>query len=68
MRRLILAAVIGLGWVFSAHAQATDEPGIQDNSFLIEEACNQGPGVVQELQNFVQGTEGGSWVYSFTQE
>jgi outer membrane putative beta-barrel porin/alpha-amylase len=46
---------------------ASDSP-IQDNSFLIEEAYNQGPGVVQHIQTFSHATRGGDWAYSFTQE
>jgi hypothetical protein len=40
---------------------------IQDNSFLIEEAYNQEPGVVQHIQSF-QNMKGGGWLYTFTQE
>jgi hypothetical protein len=42
--------------------------GISDNSFLIEEAYNQDPGVVQHISNFSRSDEGGSWAFSFTQE
>jgi hypothetical protein len=53
------------------HAQsaaATGEPPpIQDNSFLIEEAYNQEPGVVQHINTF-QRLRGGPWVATFTQE
>jgi hypothetical protein len=45
------------------HAQT---PPIQDNSFLVEEAYNQGPGVVQHISTFT--SSGGAWVYGFTQE
>jgi hypothetical protein len=41
--------------------------GIQDNSFLIEEAYNQDEGVVQNIQNFVH-YRGKTWMYTFTQE
>lgn len=40
---------------------------IQDNSFLIEEAYNQEAGVVQHISAFAR-SEGGAWLYSFTQE
>ena len=47
------------------------EPGpvspLEDNSFLIEEAYNQEPGVVQQMGTFLRG-RGGAWVASFTQE
>lgn len=66
--RLVLPLLIAVGSAISAPAQALDDPPIQDNSFLIEEAYNQGPGVVQEIQTFLHGTSGAAWVYSFTQE
>ena len=40
---------------------------IEDNSFLIEEAYNQGPGIVQHISAFSRA-EGGDWEYGFTQE
>jgi hypothetical protein len=40
---------------------------IQDNSFLIEEAYNQGRGVVQHIGTF-QRSNGGDWEFGFTQE
>jgi len=46
----------------------SDESPIQDNSFLIEEAYNQDPHVVQHIQTFSHATRGGDWAYSFTQE
>jgi outer membrane putative beta-barrel porin/alpha-amylase len=47
---------------------AQTSAGISDNSFLIEEAYNQDPGVVQHISNFSRAEEGGSWAFSFTQE
>jgi hypothetical protein len=47
---------------------AAGEPAIQDNSFLVEEAYNQGPGVVQHINTFSRQRHGGEWAYSFTQE
>jgi hypothetical protein len=49
-------------------AQSPSAPGISDNSFLIEEAYNQDPGVVQHISNFSRADEGRTWVFSFTQE
>lgn len=40
---------------------------IEDNSFLIEEAYNQGRGIVQHISAFSRA-EGGDWEYAFTQE
>jgi hypothetical protein len=49
--------------------QARNEPPpIEDNSFLIEEAYNQGPGVVQHINTFLHATRGAAWIYTFTQE
>lgn len=48
-------------------ALAEEAKKIQDNSFLIEEAYNQEPGVVQHIQGF-QYMKEGTWAYSFTQE
>lgn len=41
---------------------------IQDNSFLMEEAYNQEPGVVQHISTLLRPRGGGTWSYSFTQE
>ena len=46
---------------------AAESAEIHDNSFLIEEAYNQEPGVVQHIQSF-HYVKDGSWTYSFTQE
>jgi len=49
--------------------QPRDEPPpIEDNSFLIEEAYNQGPGVIQHINTFFRPTRGAGWMYTFTQE
>ncbi len=41
---------------------------IQDNSFLLEEAYNQEPGVIQHISAFNRSVETGAWAYSFTEE
>ena len=43
-------------------------PGIQDNSFLLEEAYNQEPGVVQHINLFRRNVQTGEWLAAFTQE
>jgi hypothetical protein len=50
----------------SLSAQSPPSP-ISDNSFLIEEAYNQDPRVVQHISNFSRSSDG-SWLYTFTQE
>ena len=49
-------------------ASSSDSPGIQDNSFLVEEAYNQEFGVVQHIQNFQRYWNSKDWIYTFTQE
>lgn len=44
------------------------EPGIQDNSFLVEEAYNQEFGVVQHISGFTRFWDSKDWAYTFTQE
>ena len=51
-----------------ARAQEPAAPSISDNSFLMEEAYNQEPGVVQHISAFQLFRGGDSWAYSFTQE
>jgi len=41
---------------------------IQDNSFLLEEAYNQEPGVIQHISTFSRPATGGAWQYTFTEE
>jgi hypothetical protein len=45
-----------------------NQPGIQDNSFLMEEAYNQEFGVVQHISNFTRFWNSKDWAYTFTQE
>jgi hypothetical protein len=40
---------------------------IEDNSFLIEEAYNQDPGVIQHISSF-QYLKQNTWIYTFTDE
>ena len=48
-------------------AQTTAPQGIEDNSFLIEEACNQEKGVIQYINTFTR-TRNGDFAYTFTNE
>ena len=43
-------------------------PGIQDNSFLIEEAYNQDRGVVQHISSLVRPIRGSGYAFLFVQE
>jgi hypothetical protein len=48
-------------------AIAQDDFGIVDNSFLVEEALNQEPGIFQNIATF-RRWRAGEWLGSFTQE
>jgi hypothetical protein len=60
--------VLALAVVASAQQEPIDI--IEDNSFLIEEAYNQDPGVVQHIFNFVYSSDPRQrgWAFIFTQE
>jgi hypothetical protein len=66
---LLLTTVL---WSVNSWGQQTaasaPEPGIQDNSFLVEEAYNQEFGVVQHISSFTRFWDSKDWNYSFTQE
>lgn len=71
----VLAALFLSGTVLQepSQAQEREEVSISDNSFLIEEAYNQEPGVVQHIFNWVpswdwQGHENSAFDFVFTQE
>ena len=48
--------------------QKQEERGIQDNSFLVEEAYNQEDGVIQHISMFQRLATSEDWVYTFTDE
>ncbi len=71
--RLIIASAWSLACLLPLSALIASEPlakGIQDNSFFIEEAYNQEPGVVQHIFNLaIDFTNGSREIApSFTQE
>jgi len=74
---LLFNAVCALLFFSAAVAGAAEKPpektpieAIEDNSFLIEEAYNQEPGVVQHIFNAIYTTDrkGHGWTFNFTQE
>ena len=65
-RELLVASAFLFG-AFVGEAEDSPPP-IQDNSFLVEEAYNQEPGVVQHIQGFSRTTGRDEWFYTFTQE
>lgn len=75
MRWSPVGAVIALVLMLSGSrgsATAAERPidVIEDNSFLIEEAYNQEPGVVQHISTFAYNNDSRrrGWTFSFTQE
>ena len=73
-RALILLA-LSIGAPLAAQTPASGGatprpvPGIQDNSFLLEEAYNQEPRVVQHISVLDVSARGAAaWTYTFTQE
>ncbi|MEO8575187.1 MAG: transporter [Gemmatimonadales bacterium] len=68
MRIAYFLACVALPGAVGAQDTASDPAPIQDNSFLIEEAYNQPPGVVQHINTFALDRGGKTWGYSFTQE
>ncbi len=62
-----LAGALALLLFAPAISRAADGP-IQDNSFLIEEAYNQEPGVIQHISSFNRSKQTGAWAYSLTEE
>ncbi len=65
---LLLSILFGVSAPsFGGENENKETKKIQDNSFLIEEAYNQEPGVIQHIQTF-QYMKDGAWGYTFTQE
>ncbi len=66
-RWLFLACtpLAALAW---GQSNSRDDRPIQDNSFLVEEAYNQEPGVVQHINTFSRMWNSRDWSYTFTQE
>ncbi len=69
-RRFVLAItlLLGLNSLGQQNPAPAVEPGIQDNSFLVEEAYNQNYGVVQHISSFTRFWNSKDWNYTFTQE
>ena len=65
---LLLVILSGMSALsFGEENESKETKNIQDNSFLIEEAYNQEPGVIQHIQTF-QYMKDGTWGYALTQE
>ncbi len=63
----LMSAVFVFAGMFSP-CPAQEAAPISDNSFLIEEAYNQDPGVVQHISAFADDNDSKSWEFGFTQE
>ena len=63
--RVLFTLLICAAGVFAQNVK--ENPPIQDNSFLIEEAYNQEAGVVQHINTFTR-SRNGDWLYTFTEE
>jgi hypothetical protein len=70
IKYLLLSICLALSCLNYAYGQTTnkyDFEHIEDNSFLIEEAYNQDPGVIQHISSF-QYMKNHRWIYTFTDE
>jgi hypothetical protein len=70
IKNLILSICLTLYYINTSFAQTVNEfdfERIEDNSFLIEEAYNQDPGVIQHISAF-QYMKDKTWLYTFTDE
>jgi hypothetical protein len=65
---LAILVVLGAHAAAQQGSSAPAAPGIQDNSFLVEEAYNQNFGVVQHISSFTRFFDSKDWNYTFTQE
>jgi len=65
---LFVLVFINLACCAQEKSNPSNVPGIQDNSFLVEEAYNQNFGVVQHISSFTRFFDSKDWVYTFTQE
>ncbi|HWR34513.1 MAG TPA: transporter [Clostridia bacterium] len=62
------ALSLAVGQLAGQQSEPADPAPIQDNSFLIEEAYNQEPGVIQHISFFTRSFDTKEWVYNFTEE
>lgn len=64
---ITLISICSSDTVFGQTVNKFDFERIEDNSFLLEEAYNQEPGVIQHISAF-QYLKDKTWVYTFTEE
>jgi hypothetical protein len=63
-----MLAALALVAILPLQGMAEEPKKIQDNSFLLEEAYNQEPGVIQHIQTFQYLQKSKTWAYTFVQE
>ena len=70
LKALVVSTVLSGGFMTAHAAEKRPIDVIEDNSFLIEEAYNQEPGVVQHIFNAVYTNDSRrhGWSFNFTQE
>jgi hypothetical protein len=68
MKCVLLCFLLPAGLIAQSQNVAKETPPIQDNSFLLEEAYNQEPGVVHHISTFSRMWNSKDWCYTFTQE
>jgi hypothetical protein len=68
LRRSLLVLAALAAAASAAAGRADEDRPIQDNSFLVEEAYNQEPGVIQHISLFTRERSSGNWLYTFTEE
>jgi len=64
----LIAALMGAATAEAGSPGSPAPPPIQDNSFLMEEAYNQEPRVVQHISAWSRFEPSGEYAYTFTQE
>lgn len=65
---LVLVGALAAASPAEAQPEAEETSRIRDNLFLMEEAYNQEPGVVQHIQSFSYSFRSREWLYQFTEE
>jgi hypothetical protein len=65
---LLITSIVAIGTAAAQKTTPSEPKGIQDNSFLVEEAYNQEDGVIQHISSFQRSIETGNWVFSETDE
>ena len=66
--RTLLVALLIAAAPLMAQTASEDLKGFSDNSFILEEAYNQDPRVVQHISVFERDTDSDAWEFSFTEE